>query len=1386
MKMIKICTKISFFIFCCFFSFNIFSQTVNWISPSSGDKGESLSVTISGSGIQYWDQYSTTLSEFRFTQFSSTTTFYGTSSSAGGNYLYGEVDIPCDVDDGYYNLEVYDHSTNAWIFEQDAFYVNYSSPQIVCLSSNSTQQGDYLSVEISGIDLNYGNQYSTNPTVKFSQFSSTNYFYTNVDSITNCNIYGNVFVPYTQPTGFYDVEVYNNYSIPPFNDQIGNALYIHPFSPPKVDSILPNIASLGQNLSVTISGTDINYGNHCDNNYSQFKLTKFNQFSGTNYEIFGTATGFYGSNLYGDISIPSNAPTGFYDVSVWDNNDSSWVTTNNLFYIGLISSSVDLVNCGSVPFYYAWYCGGYNSSTIDYFSNGTAFSQGYTLNWSLIGNNYHHDYLPSGSSTYYTGTFDPGLNIISGTMTSYTGLTGCFYLDVSGCSTTSFGFGCTDSSALNYDASATIDDSSCYYCDISNQITISNPTDSASCDGFGLVNSNSSFPITSYQWMNSSGTIISTNNYAFALCNDIYFLTVIDSNGCSITDSIAVGVNYGCTDSSFFEYDPLATVDDGSCLSLIVFGCTDVIAFNFNSTANVDDASCCYLSGCLDSTALNYNPHACFSDSTICIPIIFGCTDDNASNFNPLANTNDGSCVPFLYGCTDSTAFNYDSFANTNDGSCLYCDLTNSMFVIPNTTGNCDGLILSTPSSSYLPISYLWNNGTNTNNLVNLCPDLYVLTLTDSAGCQIVDSVLMNVTLGCTDSIAENFDPLASYDDGSCFYCISTISNTDTLNYYTSIYNSSGSTSFSVNFDDVSNVALDMFAGGDFNSTSEYFDMYINSLFFGTFQVGYQDCNLYSILYNYNISSYLNVGFNLIELSLSPSVDNLGCYFGAAQFDFSFRYSNTDTIYLAHGCTDQNADNYDPNAICDDGSCFTCDLNYTSVSYHNTPGNCDGSIYFVADSSNYGPVTYLWQLDGSVFDSTVSSFNVQTQFGLCEGTYTVTATDTNGCTFTETIYIGIVLGCTDSTAFNFNPLATVDDGSCIPVIFGCTDSTALNFFSGANTDDGSCIYCIYGCIDPLALNYDPSATCDDGSCSYANCTSPKPTGLYAYDVIDTRAKIGWDNMNDPSCMVWKYFVRYREVGTSQWTTKSAGVGNGLCNFGLNTVTKQLLNLTPSTTYEFRMKAFYCGGTSSNYSAPVQFTTADVCPDMTNLSATTFNGNQAKVRFDWDTTGAYTFARILLRIDVPGSNWQTAGGFGVYYPTLFVNKFGLTPGESYRAQGRTFCDSNITAYRSPTWTAPIFWTQPGSIREGGGLSINNLDIYPNPSRDIFNITFNSEEKQDLRIRILSVVGAEVYSEDRENFIGEYTKQVSLDNYGKGIYFLEIETNDGIVNKKLILQ
>ena len=85
-----------------------------------------------------------------------------------------------------------------------------------------------------------------------------------------------------------------------------------------------------------------------------------------------------------------------------------------------------------------------------------------------------------------------------------------------------------------------------------------------------------------------------------------------------------------------------------------------------------------------------------------------------------------------------------------------------------------------------------------------------------------------------------------------------------------------------------------------------------------------------------------------------------------------------------------------------------------------------------------------------------------------------------------------------------------------------------------------------------------------------------------------------------------------------------------------------------------------------------------------------------------------------------------------------------------------------------------------------FNIDRLVIYPNPSRDIFNIEFTSLLRQDLEIRIINSIAEIVYIENLKNYIGQYKRQVNLKEYSKALYFLEITTNDGIINKKLILQ
>lgn len=93
-----------------------------------------------------------------------------------------------------------------------------------------------------------------------------------------------------------------------------------------------------------------------------------------------------------------------------------------------------------------------------------------------------------------------------------------------------------------------------------------------------------------------------------------------------------------------------------------------------------------------------------------------------------------------------------------------------------------------------------------------------------------------------------------------------------------------------------------------------------------------------------------------------------------------------------------------------------------------------------------------------------------------------------------------IYGCTSSTALNFNPLATCDNGTCIACINGCMNANSANYNPNATCDDGSCSGCVYGCTNSNSSNYDETATCDDGSCCIDGCTNPKSIN---YNVLAT-------------------------------------------------------------------------------------------------------------------------------------------------------------------------------------------------------------------------------------------------------------------------------------------
>jgi hypothetical protein len=83
-------------------------------------------------------------------------------------------------------------------------------------------------------------------------------------------------------------------------------------------------------------------------------------------------------------------------------------------------------------------------------------------------------------------------------------------------------------------------------------------------------------------------------------------------------------------------------------------------------------------------------------------------------------------------------------------------------------------------------------------------------------------------------------------------------------------------------------------------------------------------------------------------------------------------------------------------------------------------------------------------------------------------------------------------------------------------------------------------------------------------------------------------------------------------------------------------------------------------------------------------------------------------------------------------------------------------------------------------------IDDLNIYPNPATNELNIAFNSLQNQEINIQLYDVKGTPVYQETMQNFIGNYTNNIDLSNFSKGVYFIRIVNNQETYTDKIVIE
>ena len=197
-----------------------------------------------------------------------------------------------------------------------------------------------------------------------------------------------------------------------------------------------------------------------------------------------------------------------------------------------------------------------------------------------------------------------------------------------GCVSTAV-YGCTDPTALNYNSDATVDDGSCEY-DGAESIQIT----ATVCGAASTVELTGPF----WNWNVAAGPDAIDNGngtWTFTLepapTVDMQYLLVVDGVQENLVSSNMASGDWSCTPSTdYWSYaNRVWTVGSGDVTGITyntcgtcgegVEGCTDVNACNYNSLATIDDGSCMTDWGCMDETASNYDSLATCEDNESCI-----------------------------------------------------------------------------------------------------------------------------------------------------------------------------------------------------------------------------------------------------------------------------------------------------------------------------------------------------------------------------------------------------------------------------------------------------------------------------------------------------------------------------------------------------------------------------------------------------------------------------------------------------------------------------------------------------------------------------------------------------------------------------------------------
>jgi hypothetical protein len=581
----------------------------------------------------------------------------------------------------------------------------------------------------------------------------------------------------------------------------------------------------------------------------------------------------------------------------------------------------------------------------------------------------------------------------------------------------------------------------------------------------------------------------------------------------------------GCTDPNACNYNATATVNDGSCAYP---GCTNPEAINYDSNAGCSDGSCiCRASSTIfsdnfESYALNqlivnqssvwesWNT-AATSNGTIVNDYAFdgskslkieGTTSDLVLPIGPFSSgyntiqfkmllTSSGGYFNLLHQWSPTgTAYEWacDVFFDT-DGAVSWV------------TGGQAGSGISVPLSQWFDItidvdmnsdlgrlyiedvlvnSWQWSinnaNGTSgQNSLAGI--NFYGTNSSNGSGIFYIDDMQIYNTSavacsvsGCTSSSACNFDPTATTDDGSCLFTGSICNDGNANTLYDSIDDNCNCIGFDVLPDCADEIFISEYLEGTNNNKAiELYNPSSNPVLLdGVYSMGRdpngsgnpQLLSITGIIQPHGVRVFAldkrDPNGTGLELPISPLLEAVADTF----LNPVYVQSNSPMYF--------NGD--DAFVLVKNGNVI--------IDLLGKIGEDPGSGWWQPGD----PATRWWTVDNSmvrkpeILQGVTSNPNV---FDPSIEWDTLMVDDFSHLGWHETICGQIISGCTNSSACNFNPNATVNDGSCLIIGSSCNDSNP-NTINDAIQNNCECAGTV---IDPGCSGFTVSNNTSNPTCA---------------------------------------------------------------------------------------------------------------------------------------------------------------------------------------------------------------------------------------------------------------------------------------------------------------